>query len=357
MSDARVKPHIQADIQADSAFVTMLALTDTLAPWAIRASATLRLADLVTPGGSSAETILKGLEAAGETVNPDALRRLLHYLATLGIFDHDGSSDLYRPTKLSELLTEDSPVSMRSWWDMDGAMCRLDQTPVHMADAVRTGGPVYDRIFGRDFWTDLAQDPPLAASFEKAMAHKTRISLDSIIAAVDWPSRGDIVDVGGGHGLLLDAVLRTSPNSHGIVFDTPAGVTTARAHLSSSPVAGRTGFVEGDFFDEWPTGADTYVLMNVLHNWSDDQAVRLLRRGAEALGSAGRLLVIETIVGGAGDQRSLARLDIMMLLFCGGKERSRPQYDELAARAGLVVADSHETSFGLAILELSTGSA
>jgi hypothetical protein len=92
--------------------------------------------------------------------------------------------------------------------------------------------------------------------------------------------------------------------------------------------------------------------MIVLHNWSDDQTVRLLRRGAEALGSTGRLLVIETIVGGAGDQRSLARLDIMMLLFCGGKERSRPQYDELAARAGLTVTDSHETSFGLAILEL-----
>ncbi|MFD2351252.1 methyltransferase [Nonomuraea ferruginea] len=112
-------------------------------------------------------------------------------------------------------------------------------------------------------------------------------------------------------------------------------------------------FAEGDFFGRWPVGADTYVLMNVLHNWPDDQVVRLLRRGAEALGPTGRLLVVETVVGGAGDQRSLARLDMMMLLFCGGKERSRPQYDELAARAGLTITGSHPTSFGLAILELA----
>lgn len=348
VSDARATP----DPQADSAFGTMVALTDTVAPWAIRVAATLRLADLIAPDGASADTILKGLEAAGESVHPEAVRRLLRYLASLGVFDHDGPAGLYRPTRLSELMREDSPVSMRDWWHLDGAMCRLDRTPVLMLDAVRTGEPVYERLFGRDVWTDLAGSPPLAASFEKAMAHKTRISLGSIIEAVDWRALGDVVDVGGGHGLLLEAVLRVSPEARGIVFDTPAGVATARAHLAGSPVAGRTGFVEGDFFAAWPTGADTYILMNVLHNWSDDDAVAVLRRGAEALGSTGRLLVIETIVGGAGDQRSLARLDIMMLLFCGGKERSRPQYEELAARAGLTVAGSHPTSFGLAILEL-----
>ncbi|MBP2702969.1 methyltransferase [Microbispora sp. RL4-1S] len=348
MSDARATP----DIQADDAFVRMLALTDTVAPWAIRAAATLGLADMVTPDGASADTIVKGLEAAGETVDPEAVRRLLHYLASLGVFEHDGPSDLYRPTRLSALMSEHSPVSMRNWWHADSAMCRLDQTPVLLLDAVRTGRPVYERIFGRDVWTDLADNPPLAASFERAMAHKTRISLGAIIAAVDWAEYGDVVDVGGGHGLLLEAVLRSSPDARGVVFDTPAGVATARAHLAGSPVADRTEFVEEDFFAAWPTGADTYVLMNVLHNWSDDQVVAVLRRGAEALGPDGRLLVIETIVGGDGDQRSLARLDIMMLLFCGGKERSRAQYDELAARAGLTVTASHPTSFGLAILDL-----
>ncbi|MDR8413108.1 methyltransferase [Nonomuraea sp. 3-1Str] len=348
MSDARAP----RDVQADNAFITMLNLTDTVAPWAIRAAATLRLADLVTPDGASADSILKGLEVAGESVDPEAVRRLLRYLAHLGVFDHDEPSEVYRPTRLSALMSEDNPVSMRDWWDMGGAMTRLDQTPVHMIDAVRTGGPVYERIFGQDVWADLAEHPHLAASFEKAMAHKTRISLDSVITAIDWSARGDVVDVGGGHGLLLEAVLRASPDARGIVFDTPAGVATARAHLAGSPVADRAGFVEGDFFAAWPTGADTYVLMNVLHNWSDDQAVAVLRRGAEALGSTGRLLVIETVVGGGGDQRSLARLDIMMLLFCGGKERSRPQYDELAARAGLTVAESYPTSFGLEILEL-----
>jgi 2,7-dihydroxy-5-methyl-1-naphthoate 7-O-methyltransferase len=347
VSDARTP-----DIQADNAFVTMLALTDTVAPWAIRVAATLRLADLVKPDGASADAILKGLESAGESVDADAVRRLLLYLASLGILDHDEPSGLFRPTGLSELMSEDSPVSMRSWWRMDSAMCRLDQTPVLMMDAIRTGEPVYERIFGRDVWADLAANPELSASFERAMAHKTRISLDSVIRAVDWAARGDVVDVGGGHGLLLEAILRTSPDARGIVFDTPAGIATARAHLSGSPVSGRSDFIEGDFFAPWPTGADTYILMNVLHNWSDDQVVEILRRGAGALGSTGRLLVIETLVGGGGDQRSLARLDIMMLLFCGGKERSRAQFDELAARAGLTVAHAYPTSFGLAILEL-----
>jgi 2,7-dihydroxy-5-methyl-1-naphthoate 7-O-methyltransferase len=352
VSDARARP----DIQADDAFSTMLALTDTVAPWAIRVAATLRLAELIAPGGTPTEAILKGLEAEGKRVHHESVRRLLRYLAFLGIFDHDASSGLYRPTKLSELMSEDSPVSMRNWWDMDSAMCRLDQTPTLMMEAIRTGEPVYERIFGRDFWADLGENPLLASSFEQAMAHKTRISLDSIIAAVDWRARGDVVDVGGGHGLLLQAVLSASPDARGTVFDTSAGVATARAHLAGSPVADRIAFVEGDFFASWPTGGDTYVLMNVLHNWPDDQVVHVLRRGAAALGPAGRLLVIETIVGGQGDQRSLARLDMMMLLFCGGKERSRPQYDELAARAGLTVDASYPTSFGLAILELRSAS-
>ncbi|MEW9552884.1 methyltransferase [Nonomuraea sp. NPDC050783] len=348
MPDARAIP----DVQADDAFVTMLALTDTFAPWAVRVAATLRLADLVAPGGTSADTILKGLEAAGESVHPDALGRLLRYLAALGVFDHDEPAGLYRPTALSALLRSDSPVSMRDWWRMDSAMCRLDQTPVLMLEAIRTGEPVYERLFGQDVWADLAAHPSLADSFEQAMAHKTRISLDSVIAALDWAARGDVVDVGGGHGLLLEAVLRVSPDARGVVFDTPAAVATARAHLAGSPVAGRVSFVEGDFFAEWPAGADTYVLMNVLHNWPDEQAVRVLRRGAGALGATGRLLVIETLVGGGGDQRSLARLDMMMLLFSGGRERTRAEFDDLAERAGLAVTGAHPTTFGLTILEL-----
>jgi hypothetical protein len=348
LSEARATP----DIQVDNAFISMVKLTDTVAPWAIRAAATLRLADHVSPTGASFDLLLKRLDDDGEAVDHDAVRRLLRYLTTLGVFDHDEPSDSYGLTPLSALMSTTSPVSMRDWWRTDSAMCRLDQTPALMTDAIRTGRPVYEQLFGRDVWADLARDPKLAESFENAMAHKTRISLGSVIDAIDWSAAGDVVDVGGGHGLLLEAILREAPAAHGTVFDTAAGVATARTHLAGSSTADRVEFVEGTFFERWPAGADTYVLMNVLHNWSDSQVVQILRNGETALHSGGRLLVIETLVGGAGDQASLARLDLMMLLFCGGKERSRTEYDQLAAAAGLVVPDAYPTSFGLTILEL-----
>ncbi|OXM65916.1 methyltransferase [Amycolatopsis vastitatis] len=340
------------DIQRESAFVRMVELTDTVAPWAIRTAATLGLADLVAPGGTSLEGLLKGLGEAGEQVDSDALRRLMHYLVTIGIFTIDAGPGTFRRTPLAELMVSDNPVGMREWWLMNNAMAKLDQATVLMIDAVRTGEPAYEKLFGRDVWTDLAQDPNLSASFEKAMAHKTRISLASIVEAFPWPSARNLVDVGGGHGLLLEAVLREAPEAVGTVFDTAAGIATARAHLAKSDVADRARFAEGTFFGRWPEGADTYVVMNVLHNWPDDDVVRILGRGSEVLGPDSRILVVETVVGGDGDQASLARLDLMMLIFSGGKERSFAEYSELAGRAGLTIVDTHPTSFGLALLEL-----
>lgn len=329
------------DVQAQDAFVRMMMLTDTIAPWAIRAAVTLGIADVLGEDGATFADVEKNV-----TADPDTLARLLRYMCALGVFaERDGRFHL---TPLSRMFAGDGPMSMRSWWDLDGGMARVDQASTLMLDAVRTGRPVYEKLFGRGVWEDFSENPDLGRSFERAMAHKTTIALPAVLAAYPWADAREVVDVGGGHGLLLDAVLEAAPDARGVLFDSAVAVKAASEKLASR----RIEFVVGSFFDEWPREADLYVLANVVHNWDDENAVRLLRRGAEACADNGRVLVIETVLGDGGDQRSLARLDMLMLLMCGGRERTWDDYHALAAASGLRIARGHPTTFGLNIIEM-----
>lgn len=320
-------------------FVAMLRLTDTVTPWAVRAVATLRIPDLMAAGTSST-----GELATRAGVDADALGRLLRFLALHGVFAELGPEE-FGLTPLSRLMVGDHPTSMRPWWDLEGAMARLDQTSVRMAEAIRTGGPVYETIFGRNLWDDLASDPALAASFDRAMTHKTLLALDALVDGYDWGRFGHIVDVGGGSGTLLAAVLGAHPDMRGTLVE-------RNATIERNALSDRIGYLAGNFFDELPPGADAYVLLNVVHNWGDTQATAILRRCAEATGRHGRVLVIETVVGAGGDEAGLARLDLLMLLTCGGRERTSEQYAELAEKAGLALRSVHPTGSGLSILEL-----
>lgn len=224
------------------------AAADLVTPMAIRVAATLRLADHLADG------------TIGEVdADPDALGRLMAHLVTAGLLTGD-----HRLTELGEQLREDHPDGIRAFLDLTGALGRADLSYLHLLHSVRTGEAAYPRQFGRSFFDDLDADPALAASFDALMGDRLTADLPALVAAYPWGSLGDVVDVGGGDGSLLVALLRAHDGLRGTVVDRPGPVAAAAEAIAAAGLSGRAGAVSGSFFDPLPPGADAYVLSGVL---------------------------------------------------------------------------------------------
>ncbi|MEO7261238.1 MAG: methyltransferase [Jatrophihabitantaceae bacterium] len=305
------------------------ALADLATPMAVRVAATLRVADHVAAGRRTAAEI-----AAAIGAHPDALDRLLRHLVVIGLFDRDRRGE-YTATELGGQLREDHPAGKRKWLDMAGAIGRGDLSFVELEHSVLTGEPAYPVRYGAQFWADLAADPALSASFDAMMQHHIELDHRSIADAYDWAAIECVVDVGGGSGGLLSVLLARHANLRGTLVEMPGPAAAARLRFAEQGQSSRTEVVTGSFFDPLPTGADAYVLSAVIHDWQDEQAIRILRRCAEAAGEKSRVLVIEAI--GADGESPDTGMDLRMLAYYGGKERGLAELRGLAGEAGLAV--------------------
>jgi hypothetical protein len=162
----------------------------------------------------------------------------------------------------------------------------------------------------------------------------------AVVGALDWGTFGHIVDVGGGNGTLLIALLRAYPTLRGTVLDQPATVDAARAALAEAGVIDRADVHAGSFFDPLPPAADAYVLSAILHDWDDEHATLILGRCAEAAGADGAVVVVEK-TGPDGASPSTA-MDLRMLAYFGGRERSVRELADLAEKAGLSIKTAHQ---------------
>lgn len=323
------------------------AMADLATPMAVRVAATLRLADQVAGGRRTADQI------AGATgVHPDALDRLLRHLVTIGLFDLDGQG-AYTTTELGDQLREDHPAGKRKWLDMTGAVGKGDLSFVDLIHTVRTGEPAYPHRYGRPFWDDLAADTALSASFDALMNHHIELDDDGIADAYDWARLRHVVDVGGGNGALLGVLLARHTGLRGTLVDQPGPAGSARQRLRDQGLSGRAEVVTGSFFDPLPAGAGGYLLSAILHDWADEDAIRILRRCAQAAGDTGVVLVIEAV--GADGESPDTVMDLRMLAYTGGKERGLAQLRALGARAGLAVRGVHPVGHGsfISIVELA----
>ena len=319
------------------------AMAQLSTPMAVRVAATLRVADHVAAGLRTAEQLAPVVRA-----DPDALERLLSHLAVRGVFirDEEGRFSL---THLGEALREDHPAGKRALLDIDG-LGRAELSFIQLLHSVRTGQAAFPEQFGRTFWQDLAADPVRAAAFDRWMAVNVERRLPDLVGGYDWGSLGHIVDVGGGDGSLLVALMARYRQVRGTVLDLDATAAAAREAIRAAGLADRGAAVAGSFFDELPPGADGYLLSWILHDWADEPARQILRRCAQAAGPRGRVIVAESI---RPDGRSPhTGMDLRMLAFYGGKERSVAQLGALAAGAGLRVGQVRPAG-SLVILELS----
>ncbi|MHB1534022.1 MAG: methyltransferase [Acidimicrobiales bacterium] len=322
------------------------ARADLVTPMALRVAATLRIADLIA-GGRDTSVGLAG--AAGADIG--ALERLLRHLVAAGVLLREPSGR-YSLSPAGQALRDDHPSGLRDRLDMEGAVGRADLAFVHLLSAVRSGAAAFAVQFGRPFWEDLASDPVRRESFDAQMGTDVAAWAPQIVAAFDWGSLGRVVDVGGGDATLLVALLRAYPHLRGTVVDQAPTAGRARETLEAAGLSGRGDAVAGSFFDPLPPGAGGYLLSAVLHDWDDEAALAILGRCADAAGDTGGAFVIEKT--GADATSPHSDMDLRMLVYFGGAERSLDALAPLAAGAGLAVRAVHPAG-DLSVVELRRG--
>lgn len=318
--------------------VNIYSLSDLATPWCVHVIATLRIADHIHSGITQIDEL-----AAAASANAAMLHRVMTHLVQKGVFDErsDGQFTLNEPAEA--FLDE----SIRLGLDLDLIGGRMAGAWSGLLSQVRTGNPVYHEIFGLPFWKDLDAHPEIGASFDDLMGPAGHGTPDSeVLVNADWATVRTVVDVGGGSGAMLAAILQVHPHVSGTLVDLPRTANSARERFESARVAGRVHFSGQSFFDPLPSGADLYLVHKVLNDWPDEEALTILRRCAEAVSSSGRVVV----VGSVSSNSSGAGLSIETVLV-GGKNRSLSEFQELAHQAGLEIHITGSQPTGRFIVE------
>jgi len=256
-------------------------------------------------------------------LDPDSVARILRLLAAHGVFE--SSPGGYSHNAASHLLRSDHPESLRSYVRMTGMPAFWNRF-TELTESARTGRPSVD---WRGLIAYFEQHPDESEIFNAAMVAKSRSVLPAVVAAYDFGPFGVIADIGGGRGHLLAAILERAPRTHGILFELPHVAADAAAARSA-----RLEIVAGDLFTSALPAADLYVLMDLLHDWRDDDAARILSSVRRAAPTHARLLIVETLVPEAPGPHFGKTLDLIMLAVTGGRERTRAQHAALLERAG-----------------------
>ena len=310
----------------------------------IYAAARLGVADALAHGPRSAAQVATEVGAERR-----ALYRLLRALASIGIFAEtpDGS---FAMTPLADALRTDAPGSLRSLAVLYGEewlWCAYGRT----LQSVRSGQPAFADANGDTLYDYLDRDASAAAMFHEAMSGYSAQEASAIVAAYDLSDGHRVVDVGGGHGTLVAAMLQAHAHLTGVVFDLPAVLGGAERRFADAGLAARAACVAGDFFATVPDGGDVYVLKSVLHNWDDAACLTILRACRRAMTQQARLLVIERLIP-PGNAPSEAKLfDINMLVVAGGRERTDGEYRALLRSANFDLTRIVQTRSAHSLIE------
>ncbi|MCP3983269.1 MAG: methyltransferase [bacterium] len=283
-------------------------------------------------------------------MNVDALGRCMRALAAVEIFRAD-EADFWHNTPASEVLRADVPGSIRDWvgYAVNDANFRAWS---HFPEVLRTGQPSFAEANGASFWNYLSREPDFSQSFDRAMAAMTRLVAPLVAGAYDFSRHGTLVEIGGGDGTLLAAVLNAHPGLRGVLLEAPSTAERASARLASAELLDRCEVVCGNMFEGVPLGHDAYLLKQVLHDWDDDEAGRILAHVRGAITEGGRLLLIESVLPDQGHDPSLAEWrDLHMLVLLGGRERTAGQWHRLLSCHGFALRELHALPGSLRIIE------
>lgn len=292
----------------------------------IYAAARLDLADHIADGIGDVGELAKRTDT-----HPESLYRLLRALAGVGVFSEEDHR-YFAMTPLAECLRTDGEDSIKGLALFYGD--EVYRAYGRLVDSVRTGERAFDAEYGVSLWDYLRTEQSTGDAFRSGMGASSWREQLPLPQTYDFSGIKTLVDVGGGEGTMLAAILHEEPSMRGILVEIPAGIDRSMRHFVDAGVADRTTLAEGSAFDELPT-ADGFVISCVLHAMDDESSITALGRIRDAMTSDGRLVILERIVA-SGDVAGLAKhLDLTMMLMNGGKERTEQEWKDLLAAAGL----------------------
>lgn len=300
---------------------------------ALHVAAVLGVGDLLADGSRTSDDL-----ASATGTNPDALYRLLRALARIGVLD-EGADRTFALAPGGEPLHAGVAGSERDHAVLAGSGY-VWAAWGELLHSVRTGESAFEHVHGRTAWEYRADHPEDQAVFDGWMAAQTGALDSAIVRGYDFGRFRHVVDVGGGHGALLAAILGSHPDVRGTLFDQPHVVARA-------PARERCEIAGGSFFESVPSGGDAYVLKSIVHDWGDDDAVAILRTVAAALEGDARVLLVERELA----HDSTPWLDLQMLVMLGGRERSEDEYARLFDAAGLRSVATTSVGRGFAVFE------
>jgi hypothetical protein len=310
---------------------------------AIYVAAKLGIADLLKDG---AKNITELSRITG--VDSKSLYRLLRALASIGIFA-EKDNGYFELTPMASALRSDVPMSLRpyiillgdkSWWASWG----------NLLHSVKTGEAAFDHLFGVGYTEYLEKNPDLAQIFNETMTSVSQAHNHAIIASYDFSGFTKIIDVGGGHGSLLSAILQANSSLKGVLFDLPHVVNSI--DQLDTEIIERYEIVGGDFFEQIPAGGDAYLLKQIIHDWSDEASIKILKNCHQAMNENGQVLVIDAIIEPGNTPSVTKFFDLHMLVTApGGKERTESEFRSLFKEAGFEVSRITPTSSTFFIIE------
>jgi C-methyltransferase len=310
---------------------------------AIHVAAELGVADKLGDGTVAVATLA---EVTGTKAK--ALRRLLRFLSAYRIFE-ESSPDSFRNTELSSVLRDDHPQSVRAnlqrigafWWSAVG----------DLEHSLRTNEAAFVHIHGVPFFQYLRDNADVQRRFDRAMARISDADDATIAASYEFSRFRQIVDLGGGRGGLLVQILKRAPNATGVLFEQPQVLERA-TRLEEAGLSNRSKKVAGDFFQSVPAGADCYVIKGVMHDFNDEQCVRILSNCRQAVRADGCLLIANQDLPLSLDApHPNLTMDIQMMTLLGGRERSEPEWSELFRRSGWRIGKRIDTDVAFILVE------
>jgi O-methyltransferase domain/Dimerisation domain len=305
----------------------------------------LGIADLLKNGAKSTRQL-----AAATATNEDALYRLLRALASVGVFS-ESAPRVFELTPIAEPLRSDRDDSFRDMvlWMADSFHFRNYPEMLH---SVKTGETIVEKVYGDSCFDHLSKDKELGEVFNRAMTMFSKMLTPAALEAYDfsWLNGKTLVDIGGGHGHLLTAILKKYPDIRGIVFDLEHVLAGAKTRIAEHGLAGRCETAGGDFFADVPAG-DAYIMKHIIHDWNDEKALAILKNCHRAGRGNPKVILMEAVLKPGNDPSFAKWLDLEMLLIPGGRERTEAEFAKLFDRAGFRLSRVLQTKSPACILE------
>ena len=293
---------------------------------AVSCLAQLGIPDLIDAAPKSAEELAKQIGA-----DPHALYRLMRATACVGVLS-EGPDGKFSQTPMSTVLRSDANPSLRALAIMAGREWH-GRGWSHLEYCVRTGKQALEQIYGAHVFDYLKQNPAEGQIFNDAMTQISMIDSPAVADAYNFNGIHSIVDIAGGHGLLLATILKRNPQLRGTLFDMPHVIAGAK-NGPLKPVMDRCTLASGDMFSSVPAGADAYIMKHIIHDWKDDRCIQILKACRKSVNSGGRLLVVDNVIQPGNDFSPGKFLDLQMLIFPSGCERTEKQFRHLFAASG-----------------------